>query len=146
MQNKEVEKALNNLWSSTTDVMFNALYSQEQMQEDLKVVLNEFKNLWRTNEQNKQYIDQLENKVKELEKENNKLTYARNWYFENTVNKLVTPEMLHKILRTKYIGRDKVENKIKELNLSGGSNGKDETENQIREFAIEVLQELLEEY
>lgn len=66
MQNKEIEKALNNLWSSTTDVMFNVLYSQEQMQEDLKVVLNEFKNLYRTNEQNKQYIDQLEAREQKL--------------------------------------------------------------------------------
>lgn len=77
MQNKEAEKALNNLWSSTTDVMFNVLYSQEQIQEDLKVVLNEFKNLYRTNEQNKQYIDQLETKVKELGKGQHTLMQSR---------------------------------------------------------------------
>lgn len=37
-----------------------------------------------------------------LEKENNRLTYARNWYFEHTVGQIATPEMLNKILRTKY--------------------------------------------
>lgn len=124
MQNKEIEEALK---------MLNSL----DMGDDIEFI--------KARKTILQYIKQLKNKVEELEKENNKLTYARDWYFENTVNKTVTPEMLHKILRTKYIGRDKIENKIKELKSSGGSNGKDEIENQIREFTIEVLQELLEE-
>lgn len=43
------------------------------------------------------------------------------------------------------IPREVVEEKIEKYKLSGGSNGKDETENQIREFIIEALQELLQE-
>lgn len=39
MTEKE-KKAINNLWNSATDVMFNVLYSQEEMQEDIKVALN----------------------------------------------------------------------------------------------------------
>lgn len=98
-----------------------------------------------------QYIDQLENKVKELKKENDKLTYARNWYFEHTVNKIVTPEMLHKILRTKYIGREKIENKIAELDKEEKEiYKKDIGNNELYRLKIideirSVLQELLEE-
>ena len=43
LNEEEIEKALNNLWSSLTDVMFNVIYSQEQMQEDLKTILSEYK-------------------------------------------------------------------------------------------------------
>lgn len=37
---EEEMKAVNNLWSSVTDVMFNVLYSQEDLQKDLKIALN----------------------------------------------------------------------------------------------------------
>lgn len=36
---EEEKKAINNLWSSVTDVMFNVLYSQEQNNEDIKIAL-----------------------------------------------------------------------------------------------------------
>ena len=49
MNKEEIEKSLNNLWCSVTDVMFNVLYSQEEMQADLKIVLNEFKQLYNRN-------------------------------------------------------------------------------------------------
>lgn len=67
---------------------------------------------------NKQYNDDLKtvlNYISELEEENKKLTDVRKWYFENTVAKAVTPEMLHKILRQEYIPKDKIRDKIKEL-------------------------------
>lgn len=44
-----------------------------------------------------------------LIEENKKLKEARNLYFEHTVNKAVTPEMLHKILRQDYIPIEKDE-------------------------------------
>lgn len=68
MQNKEIEKALNNLYCSITDVMFNALYSQEQMHEDIRVVLNSYKKLHNDNKQNKEYIQQLETKEQKVMK------------------------------------------------------------------------------
>ena len=49
LSKEEIEKPLNNLWCSVTDVMFNVLYSQEEMQADLKIVLNEFKQLYNRN-------------------------------------------------------------------------------------------------
>lgn len=42
------------------------------------------------------------------------------------------------------IPKQKVKDKIEELKLSGGSNGKDNVENLARELVIEVLEELLE--
>ena len=43
------------------------------------------------------------------------------------------------------IPKQKVKDKIEELKLSGGSNGKDNVENLAKELATEVLEELLEE-
>ena len=60
------------------------------------------------------FIEDVETVLQELEhlqKENLKLTNARNWYFEHTVNQIATPEMLGKILEDKYISK----NKIREL-------------------------------
>lgn len=44
-----------------------------------------------------------------------------------------------------YIPKQKVKDKIEEIKLSGGNNGKDNVENLARELATEVLEELLEE-
>ena len=44
-----------------------------------------------------------------------------------------------------WIPKEKVKDKIEEIKLSGGSNGKDNVENLARELVIEVLEELLEE-
>jgi hypothetical protein len=132
MQNKEIEKLL-----SCDNCLFYACEGCETTWTDRKKI--------------REYIDQLENKVKELKKENDKLTYARNWYFEHTVNKIVTPEMLHKILRTKYIGREKIENKIAELDKEEKEiYKKDIGNNELYRLKIideirSVLQELLEE-
>lgn len=50
-----------------------------------------------------------------------------------------------KELEQDYVPIKIIKNRIKDLKLSGGSNGKDEIENQAREFAIEILEELLGE-
>jgi hypothetical protein len=83
-----------------------------------------------------------------LIKENKKIEEARNWYFEHTVNKAVTPEMLHKILRQDYIPKSVIKEKIEELE---SDNSKFEnytfeklTSRDIRRTIITNLQELLE--
>ena len=43
------------------------------------------------------------------------------------------------------ISKEKVKDKIEDLKMSGGSDGKDNTENTARELAIEALQNILEE-
>ena len=39
---EDIENALNNLWNSLDDESFNLTYSQEQMQEDLRLILNRY--------------------------------------------------------------------------------------------------------
>lgn len=85
--------------------------------------------------------DKYKTKIEKLEEENKQLKKVRNWYFENTVAKAVTPE----ILRQDYVPKQVIRDKIKDINFSGGSDGKDEKENFARELIIEVLEELLGE-
>lgn len=83
-----------------------------------------------------------------LIKENKKIEEARNWYFEHTVNKAVTPEMLHKILRQDYIPKSVIKEKIEELE---NENYQISQESEIafdsgimkNNFKIQVLKELL---
>lgn len=58
---EDIEKALNNLWNSLDDEFFNLTYSQEQMQEDIRLILNRYNYLDSKNEN-------LINKYKEQEK------------------------------------------------------------------------------
>lgn len=69
-----------------------------------------------TNKQLAQALENLIQENKELKKENEKLTYARNWYFEHFTSQACTPEQLHKILRFDYIPKSKVKEKIEEIN------------------------------
>lgn len=70
---------------------------------------------WNTQLASEHYIKVLLDLVEKLQKENEKLTEARNWYFEHTVNKAVTPEMLHKILRQDYIPKSVIIKEIEKL-------------------------------
>ena len=49
------------------------------------------------------------------------------------------------IINENYIPVQKIKDKIEDLKMSGGSNGKDNTENTVRELVIEVLQDILDE-
>ena len=55
------------------------------------------------------------NLIEKLQKENEKLKEVRKWYFEHTVGKICTPEMLNRILRDDYISKQKVKDKIEEI-------------------------------
>ena len=97
-------------------------------------ILSDYKRLLKENEQYR-------TEVNSLEKENKNLKAVRKWYFENTVSKICTPEMLNKILRNDYISKQKVKDKIEELEKKHAYQGN-------RYYcagAILVLQELLEE-
>lgn len=68
---------------------------------------------WNNLEQGSYGTEQkLKQQIKELRKENEELIYARNWYFEHTVGKICTPEMLDKILRNDYIPKSKLKDII----------------------------------
>ena len=48
-------------------------------------------------------------------------------------------------IKLNYIPIQTIEDKIEDLKMSGGSDGKDNTENTARELAIEALQDILDE-
>lgn len=48
-------------------------------------------------------------------------------------------------LRENFVSKKKIKDKIEDLKMSGGSDGKDSIENTARELAIEALQDILEE-
>ena len=75
-------------------------------------------------------------KNKELEKENNVLKGARNWYFEHFTSEACTPEQLRKILTYEYIPKSKVIEIIENY-----YNEHSDTKEEITEFIEELLQE-----
>lgn len=104
---KEEKKAINNLWSSVTDVMFNVLYSQEDLQKDLKIALNliqkQQKEMEKKNKmiyEAKKYCEQIMN-YEEYEKKHSKLsrelvkitegltTHYKMWRVANNINNIL---------------------------------------------------------
>lgn len=85
--------------------------------------------------------------LKTVLKELEKVTEARNWYFEHIVGKIATPEMLTKILRQDYVSKDEIREKIEELTnrlkYYDTSNPLEIINIKMIESKIEVLQELL---
>ena len=86
------------------------------------------------------------NLIEKLQKENEELKE------ENEYNKLLL-ELNNNFTIDKKTGNykwnvieiQKIKDKIEDLKMSGGSDGKDNTENTARELAIEALQDILEE-
>ena len=68
-----------------------------------------------------------------------KLMAHKNWYTQKL------EEDLFENASNYVIKKQKVKDKIEDLKMSGGSDGKDNTENTARELAIEALQDILEE-
>lgn len=77
-------------------------------------------------------------RIKELEEENQKyIVQLTDEQYRNLV------DIIRKESKKEF--EQKVKDKIEDLKLSGGSNGKDNVENLARELVIEVLEELLED-
>ena len=77
-------------------------------------------------------------RLKELEEENQKyIVQLTDEQYRNLV------DIIRKESKKEF--EQKVKDKIEDLKLSGGSNGKDNVENLARELVIEVLEELLED-
>lgn len=87
-----------------------ALKENEILKKEKEQAWEEWNNLEQGSYETEQKLKQ---QIKKLQEENEKLIYARNWYFEHTVNKICTPEMLDKILRNDYISKQKVKDKIR---------------------------------
>lgn len=130
-----------------------------------RLYLKDFNNEKITNEDRLSYIEcaLMSNLIEKLQKENEELKEVRKWYFENTINKICSPEMLNKILRDDYISKkevkDKIEKEIKyheknildieNITMLRSKTAKEEAEIEFNKYAIvvlnKILQELLEE-
>lgn len=128
------------------DIKIVAKFNKENRFRDCGKLNNAIDNLINSYEEHKRENGELRNKVKELERVIN-----RGWlvYTEKLENQIADLKSLNreKILELKQnsIPKQKVKDKIEEVKLSGGGNGKDNVENLARELVIDVLEELLEE-
>ena len=126
-----------------------------------RLYLKDFNNEKITNEDRLSYIEcaLIINLIEKLQKENEKLKEVRKWYFENTINKICSPEMLNKILRDDYISKkevkDKIEKEIKyheknildieNMTMLKSKTAKEEAEIEFNKYAIVVLNKILQE-
>ena len=112
-----------------------------------ETILSDYKRVLKENEYIRNELDKQQTTINKYAKENEKLNAVRKWYFENTVSKICTPEMLNKILRNDYISKQKVKDKIEEENLPlvivGGRRNKRTLEYGIKLGRRQALQELL---
>lgn len=126
-----------------------------------RLYLKDFNNEKITNEDRLSYIEcaLITNLIEKLQKENEKLKEVRKWYFENTINKICSPEMLNKILRDDYISKkevkDKIEKEIKHheknildienITMLRSKTAKEEAKIEFNKYAIVVLNKILQE-
>ena len=104
-----------------------------------RLYLKDFNNEKITNEDRLSYIEcaLMTNLIEKLQKENEELKEE----LETEQNE----RLLCYIRERQMIPVQKIKGKIEDLKMSGGSDGKDNTENTARELAIEALQNILEE-
>ncbi len=126
-----------------------------------RLYLKDFNNEKITNEDRLSYIEcaLMSNLIEKLQKENEKLKEVRKWYFENTINKICSPEMLNKILRDDYISKKEVKDKIEKerkyheknildienITMLKSKTAKEEVEIEFNKYAIVVLNKILQE-
>ena len=126
-----------------------------------RLYLKDFNNEKITNEDRLSYIEcvLMSNLIEKLQKENDKLKEVRKWYFENTINKICSPEMLNKILRDDYISKKEVKDKIEKerkhheknildienITMLRSKTAKEEAEIEFNKYAIVVLNKILQE-
>ena len=105
-----------------------------------RLYLKDFNNEKITNEDRLSYIEcaLITNLIEKLQKENEEL---------EEINNELEAEKNEAIRRYNFetIPIKKVKDKIEDLKMSGGSDGKDNTENTARELVIEALQDILDE-
>lgn len=118
--------------------------------QDLSIYINALENILAEREQDKKRIQELEEKMNadnmliiyELKQKDKRIQELEE---ENRIFALEGSKVrLELYIKENYIPKQAVIDKIDELKLSGGSNGKDNVENLVRELAIDILQELLE--
>ena len=113
MELEEAKKALNKyreeLWKDNKGVEEYAESGEDLEKIDaIDTVISELVAL-------QNLLDEKNEEIDHLQKENGKLTRARKWFIEHTIGQIATPEMLRKILADEYIHKDKIREKIEEL-------------------------------
>lgn len=110
-----------------------------------RLYLKDFNNEKIINEDRLSYIEcaLITNLIEKLQKENEELKeiYRSEKKMKNEYVKLYQDLLL----KENVIPIQKIKDKIEDLKMSGGSDGKDNIENTARELVIEVLQDILDE-
>lgn len=119
MEENSIEEAIERLEKGINDIWFSTIYSQEQEEKDLKILLSDYKRVLKENE--------------ELHKEINERIKLK---IEN-----------EKIVDTQFLPIQKVKDKIEELKEQYNVRELDfiKTTQDIRKIIIQSLEELLEE-
>ena len=91
------------------------------------------------------YQDRLTQYDKRLLVENIEKLQKENEELKEELETEQNERLLCYIRERQMIPVQKIKGKIEDLKMSGGSDGKDNTENTARELAIEALQDILEE-
>ena len=148
--NEEEKKALKVINARTRRLLDELEIEKEDMSDEPKIAY-----LMQEIRANKTLL----NLIEKLQKENEKLKEVRKWYFENTINKICSPEILNKILRDDYISKkevkDKIEKEIKcheknildieNITMLRSKTAKEEAEIEFNKYAIVVLNKMLQE-
>ena len=102
--------------------------------EAIEHILSDYKRVLKENEELKGTLRDTQNSWFEDTKKMEKLKKDF-----NEANNIAIKNM------TEYVSKAEIKGKIEDLKMSGGSDGKDNIENTVRELAIEALQNILEE-
>ena len=134
-----LDKELCNAFINILSDYKRVLKENEILKEEKEQAWEEWNNLERGSYETEQKLKQ---QIKELQKKNEELKNLmahKNWYTQKL------EEDLFENASNYVIKKEKVKDKIEDLKMSGGSDGKDNIENTARELVIEVLQDILDE-
>ena len=132
--NEEEKEAIQMLDKFITEHKFYNIKHSDNLEDNIEIVLNLIEKLQKENEELKGTLRDTQNSWFEDTKKMEKLKKDF-----NEANNIAIKNM------TEYVSKAEIKDKIEDLKMSGGSDGKDNTENTARELAIEALQDILEE-
>lgn len=130
--NEEEKEAIQMLDKFITEHKFYNIKHSDNLEDNIEIVLNLIEKLQKENEELKGTLRDTQNSWFEDTKKMEKLKKDF-----NEANNIAIKNM------TEYVSKAEIKDKIEDLKMSGGSDGKDNIENTVRELVIEVLQELL---
>ena len=114
---EDIEGAIERLSKTQYDIWYATLYSQEEQDEDIKLLLEQYKDLKRANSDLQGEQEQLYDKIDKLEEENKKYKKLANKNLENEIilREKNAPEDIY-LLQNRIEELEKVNSSIKYLN------------------------------